>query len=846
MTIRTQKPSAVHLIANSHIDPMYMWQWEEGVAEALSTFRSAVELCETHGEFVFNHNEAYLYDWIRQLDPGLFARIQRMVAAGRWHPMGGWYVQPDCNLPSGESFVRQILAGLTFFERHFGLRPRTAMNLDSFGHTRGLAQILRKTGFSGYLFCRPTFGTSCPLPGDDFVWVGFDGSEVLGHRSNEHYNSGFGEAGQKLSEWLARSRPEGPALFLWGVGNHGGGPSRKDLSDLRELLSADATLRHSTPDAFFRDLSARRATLPRFAEDLNPVAEGSYTTLSRVKRKHRALENALFSTEKLSACAALQDLMTYPKEELSQALRDLLLGEFHDALAGSMTQDAEQDTLRTLEHGLEAVAQVRFRAFHALTAGQPRVSPSETVFLAFNPHPYPVRGRFECECGLPPDRKTLGELDRQGGGTGVGLTWPVLRRDGKTVPCQLEKEHCHKPWDWRKRVVFEDVLPPFAMVRFDCAYRYVPAKPLPVVQPGPEGLLAVRTANLEATLNARTGLMDALRVNGVSVLREGAFRPLLVEDRHDAYGWGAGSFPNVVDDFRLMTPEEVRVHTGFADDPGVALRVIEDGDVRTVVEALLVNGASALALRYAVPKRGTEFEVELRVFWNERGRMLKLAVPTTLTSARFEGQTAYGAQALPADGREHCVHKWAGLFDDARRLAFTWINDGVHGCDCRDGELRISLLRSTLYLGSDYHSTCPPPKDRAYPRTDQGEHVFRFWFNAGDAAERREAVDREALAHNETPLLLAMCPSGEGVVPQPLALLDDDVLELTAFKLAEDGRGYILRIFEPTGTPRRARLRLPVVGLEQELALGPFEVQTWRLDPEARTLVPQTMDEQSE
>lgn len=836
------EPPRIHLIANSHIDPMYMWQWDEGVAEALSTFRSAVELCEEHAEFVFNHNEAYLYDWIRRLDPSLFARIQRMVAAGRWHIMGGWFVQPDCNLPCGESFVRQILAGRTFFERHFGVRPRASMNFDSFGHTRGLVQILRKTGFDGYLFCRPTRGTSCPLPGDDFVWVGFDGSEVLGHRSNEHYNSEFGEAGRKLSGWLSESRPTGPGLFLWGVGNHGGGPSRKDVVDLRVLIADDGNIRHSTPDAFFDDLAADRERLPRFDGDLNPVAEGCYTTLARVKQKHRTLENELYSTEKMLACCALQGLLSYPNEELTQALEDLLLGEFHDALAGSMTRDAEQDTLRTLDHGLEIVSRLKFRAFHALTAGQPRVNPSESVFLAFNPHPYPVRGRFECECGLPPNRKSLGELDRQGGGTGVGFTLPVLRCDGKPVPCQLEKEHCHKPWDWRKRVVFEAELPPFAMTRFDCAYRFVPVRPSPALRPGQDGL-TVRTERLEVLLNPQTGLMDRLRVDGRDFLREGSFRPLLVEDRHDAYGWGAGSFPKVAAAFRAMTPDEVRAHTGFADGPGEALRVVEDGEVRTVVESLLVSNASTLCLRYVLPKRGTEFEVELRVSWNEKGRMLKLAVPTTLSNVRFEAQTSYGAQTLASDGREHYVHKWAGLFDDTEGVAITWINDGVHGCDCHDGELRISLLRSTLYLGSDYHPTCPPPKDRTYPRIDQGDHVFRFWLNAGGAAARRATVDREALARNEKPYVLALCPSGEGTVPQPLAVLDDDVLQLAVFKQAEAGDDYILRLFEPTGTPRRALLRLPIIGVEQELALGPFEVQTWRLDPHARTLRPQTMDE---
>lgn len=840
----THRTDCVHLIANSHLDPMYMWQWEEGIAEAVSTFRSAVALCEDNRTYVFNHNEALLYDWIRRLDPDLFARIQRMVQAGRWHIMGGWFVQPDCNLPCGESFVRQMVSGLSFFEKHFGVRPHTAVNLDSFGHTRGLVQILQKTGFSAYLFCRPGVGARCVLPSDDFVWVGFDGSEVLGHRSAEHYNSEFGEAGDKLAKWLTTSRPSGPSLFLWGVGNHGGGPSRKDVANLNRLIAehGEGEIRHSTPDAFFQDLDRTRTHLPRISADLNPVAEGCYTTLARVKQKHRMLENELFSAEKMVSCCALQGLMDYPSEVLRDALEDLMLAQFHDSLAGSMIREAEQDTLRTLEHGLEITARLKFQAFHALSAGQPKVAPCGSVFLAFNPHPFPVLGRLECECGLPPDRKSLGELDRQGGGTGVGFTWPTLTCAGKRIPCQLEKEHCHKPWDWRKRVVFEVELPPFSMSHVACAYQLVPTQPKPTLKPSPEGL-RLRTERIEVLINTQTGLMDMLRIDGHDYLCGNAFRPMLVEDRYDAYGWGAGSFPKEIGEFTLMTPEQVRDYTGFEDGLAEAIRVIEEGEVRTVIEVLMQNGHSAIRMRYAIPARGTEFELEMLVLWSEKARMLKLSVPTTLRTARFEAQTAYGAQALEADGGEHCVHKWAGLFDPTEGRAFTWCNEGVYGCDCRDGELRISLLRATLYLGSDFNADCPPPKNRAYQRIDQGEHTFRFWFNAGDAVARRDAIDREALTHNEKPCVFSLCPSGEGTLPQPLAVLEDEVLQLTAFKKAETGDDYILRVFEPTGKTRHGRLRLPVVGLEQALELGPFEVQTWRLDLRTRTLRKQTMDE---
>ncbi|MBQ0009832.1 MAG: hypothetical protein KBS76_01860, partial [Ruminococcus sp.] len=147
--------SNLHLICNAHIDPVWLWELDEGVAETLSTFRVAADFCESYNGFIFNHNEAMLYEWVEEYDPALFARIQKLVREDKWHIMGGWYLQPDCNLPSGESFVRQILAGKNYFMDKFGVEPKTVINFDAFGHSRGLVQIMKKSGYDSYIFCRP-------------------------------------------------------------------------------------------------------------------------------------------------------------------------------------------------------------------------------------------------------------------------------------------------------------------------------------------------------------------------------------------------------------------------------------------------------------------------------------------------------------------------------------------------------------------------------------------------------------------------------------------------------------------------------------------------------------------
>lgn len=191
--------NTLHLICNTHLDPVWQWEWEEGAAAAVSTFRTAADFCEEFEGFVFNHNEALLYKWIEEYEPDLFRRIQKLVGEGKWHIMGGWYLQPDCNMPSGESFVRQILYGKMYFNEKFGVEPTTAVNFDSFGHTRGLVQILKKSGYDSYLFMRPEQkGTDIPL--EEFVWTGFDDSKIIAHRLSTGYNTPLGMVEQKICE----------------------------------------------------------------------------------------------------------------------------------------------------------------------------------------------------------------------------------------------------------------------------------------------------------------------------------------------------------------------------------------------------------------------------------------------------------------------------------------------------------------------------------------------------------------------------------------------------------------------------------------------------------------------
>lgn len=835
----------VHLISNAHLDPIWLWEWQEGAAEALSTFRTAADLCEAYDGFVFNHNEAVLYEWVAEYEPELFERIKRLVEAGRWHIMGGWFLQPDCNMPSGESFVRQALTGKRFFAEHFGAAPRTAINFDPFGHTRGLVQILAKSGSDSYLFMRP-HAKDLKLPSDDFTWVGYDGSTVSARRFGTGYNSGLGRAGEKVASWL--DRHDTPVQIVpWGVGNHGGGPSRKDIRDLNELAESrrdEVEIIHSTPEAYFDELR-RTGELPEHRGDLNSWAPGCYTSQIRIKQFHRALENEYYRAEKMASHASTAHGASYPSSELDEALRDLLTAEFHDILPGSSIRPAEEATIRLLDHGREIVSRVAARSFFSLCSGQPAAEEGSYPILVYNPHPYPVTGVFACELNLADQNWSD--------------SWTVfdVERGGAEVPSQVERELSNINLDWRKRVVFEATLAPSSINRFTARPRVLPGKPEPPSTPlasaghrspgatqsrarssvTPAGrFLEFRNDEMELLIDGRTGAVARYSVGGEPIIVDGA-RPLVISDYEDPWGSSVSEFRHLEGAFSPLNPAESARFAGVDDRAIDPIRVVEDGPVRTVVEVSLGYRDSRILLTYFIPRRGATFDVELDVLWQEKNRMLKLALSTPFTGGRLYGQVAYGVEELPTSGKELVTQKWQCITDKDEASGLLCIDDGIYGCDCRHGELRLSLLRSPAYSAlSGIRDREPVARHRHTPRIDQGSRRFSFRLTGGRAERLLAGADREALSFNEVPYVLSFYPAGAGGggtdsdrVAPGVELTSDSVV-MTAWKRSADDDGWVLRLYNPLDRTEECGVAVPASAVEQEVSMGPYEIKTLKID----------------
>ena len=245
----------VHIVFNAHIDPVWLWPWTAGVDETLNTCYTMCNTLDRHPDIIFTRGEAWVYEQVRRHDPALFKRIVKHIRAGRWSVVGGWWIQPDCNLPGLENMHRQIAIGRAWFEKHLGLFPRIGYNVDSFGHTAALPDILSAHGQNNYVFMRP-MAHETKLPANVFRWRGRPGGKTV---NAFRISYGYATIFPPNLEWIESSLKPLPngvthTMCFLGVGDHGGGPNEHMIQWVRDHQDAipGAKLEFSSPERFFQ------------------------------------------------------------------------------------------------------------------------------------------------------------------------------------------------------------------------------------------------------------------------------------------------------------------------------------------------------------------------------------------------------------------------------------------------------------------------------------------------------------------------------------------------------------------------------------------------------------------
>ncbi len=820
-------PLSVHLnlVCNSHLDPVWLWDWEEGMAAAIATFRAAADICEEYPDFVFNQNEALLYEWVEAHDPALFRRVRKLVKQGRWHIMGGWFLQPDCNLPSGEGLVRQVEYGRRYFWKKFRQRPSTAANLDSFGHSRGLVQILRKSGFDSYLFCRPRpDDPGLALPANDVRWMGFDGSTVHARRAQSHYHSLRGQAVAHIESHL-KANPGAPIdLILWGVGNHGGGPSRVDVDAIAAYHERNVQrgIRHSSPEVYFNSRRRHVYGFPVWREDLNPWAVGCYTSQVRVKQEYRRLENDLFLTEKLCTYAQLAGADRYPGAQLTAIERDLLLAQFHDILPGSGTPTVETSALRLLAHAAEELARLRRRPLFAIADSFGPAKPDEVPIFVFNPHPYPLRIQIDYEVQMP-DQNWSNDWHMA----------EIFSAAGRRLPAQIEKEESNLNLDWRKRVVWLADLAPSGVSRFDCRFRRAPRKA--TAHRILSGRERIKAPGVRFTLDAATGEITGLS-GGRSAVRS-AFRPTVFADSGDPWSSNSDRIGAQNGSFHLLSGGQAAKFAGL-DAPRVRpVRLIEEGAVRSVIESLWGYRRSAICQRITVPKAGSYLDVHYRVHWHEHAHALKIGITLPGTITDLVGQTVFGRQSLCCGGQEVTAQRWV-LAKAAGKSTVGVLSDSAYGYSVSGSTLWVTLLRSPYYAALPINDRplirCP----QFTPVVDQGVRDFRLRLLL-DNGGLEDGIEHLAQAWNEAPLAYSYYPSPAApkASTQSAVRISDHRVQLVSARVTEPAQTVRVRLFSSSHRAISSTVAVPRLKLSKRFRFGPFEVKTIDVDLKRRCMV---------
>ncbi len=784
------------MIGNAHIDPVWLWQWQEGLQEVKATFRSALDRMREEPRFIFTASAAAYYAWIEQNDPSMFEEIRARVAEGRWQIVGGWWVEPDCNIPCGESFARHALYSQRYFRDKFGVMATVGYNVDSFGHHAMLPQLLAKSGMNAYVFMRPSpheKGLASRL----FWWESDDGSRVIAFRLPFEYTAspeGLEKHVRRCAEEL--KPPYDETMCFFGVGNHGGGPTRENLEVIRRLgEKADMPdLVYSSPNLFFQRVCARDFPLPVVHDDLQHHASGCYSAHSGVKRWNRQAENALLVAEKLSTLLKTRTDTESTRDQLAHAWKIVLFNQFHDILAGTSIEAAYDDARDSYGEALSIAGRILNDAVQSLS-WKIHIEPEEDMkpIVVFNPHGWQVKAHVELE---------MGQLSE---------THILMDEENQQVPLQFVQSHGAALG--RTRISFVADLPPLGYRTYRVARRAsAPLSPQTTV-----GKHAVENERFLLEINPETGCIRRLydKLNTHNVFIGEAARAVVIDDPTDTWGHNVFAFNQVVGEFQVER-----------------VTLVEHGPVKSVIRVVSQYGRSRLVQEFALYSQLDQIDVSVTVDWREQFKMLKLRFPLNLNLMTATYEIPYGHIERFANGEEEPGQSWVDVSgiskDTGERYGLSILNDGKYSSDVHIRDIGLTVLRSPIYA---HHMPVVPQADGHYAILDQGIQRFGYTLLPHVGGWEQAGTVRRAAEMNQRPIALIETYHPGGDLPQKDSFLtvDRDNIIVSVVKQAEDNDDIIVRAYETDQVSTQATICLPKWNQVIQAAFVPCEIKTFRV-----------------
>jgi alpha-mannosidase len=784
------KQFTIRAVGNSHIDMAWLWPWTETVEVVRNTFRSALDLMREYPDFKFTMSSARAYEWMEEKYPDLFHEIEQRVKDGRWEIVGGMWVEPDLNMPAGESLTRQILVGKRYFRDKFGLDTKIGWNPDSFGYNAQLPQIYKKSGMDYFVTQKLLWAHEFTVfPYKLFWWEAPDGSRLLTYFPHDYAG---GIDAQTLANDLSVWAPAiyGPELHdspetmhLYGVGDHGGGPTRAMLDSAAHLRAPGTifpNLQFSTATAFFDDLEKKLPTItvPTWKGELYfQYHRGVFTTQAQTKERIRRTEETLLNAEKFSSLASLYG-RPYPQDEMVRDWKRLLFDHFHDIMPGSGIAVNYLDAKRNLEDVRRSGREIIAGSLGEIAA-RVNTQGDGVPVLIFNSLSWARTEMIEVEAQLP------------------GPTSQIQVVDSKGKPARAELLSIDSATHRAHFLLLADVPA--------LGYSTYFVRAVTASTPDQSGVKAtadtLENEFVRLKVDAQSGCITSL-------IDKQSQTEALAPSETDTGGPTNSICGNLLQTF-YDKPKEWDAWNIDADfekkhwdlDQADEVTLFEHTPLRAIIRVKKHFQNSAFVQDITVNAGVPRVDVKMHVSWHEKHILLKVAFPLSARNVKATYEIPYGTverpttRNTPAEQAQFEVPalQWADISDG--KHGFSLLNDSKYGYDAKGNVLRLSLLRS------------PEWPD---PHADEGEHEFTYSLYPHGGGWREAQTVRRGFELNYHLFTLPV-EKHQGAFPpvNSFVQIQPDNVVVTALKKAEDDDSLVLRFYEWAGKETDVVLQVP-------------------------------------
>ncbi len=787
----------VYMIGNAHLDPVWVWRWQEGSAETKATVRSALDRLNENEDFIFVCSSSFVYECIEDFDPDMFEEMKKRIQEGRFICVSGAFIQPDCNAPSGEGFARQFLCGQRYFYEKFGVTSKVGYNVDSFGHNAMMPQILKKSGMDNYIYMRPQ-EHEMHLNSNLFKWIAPDGSAVNAFRITQEYTYNYKDL-DDFKQRLEKVCNEGVdcsdyVMCFYGVGNHGGGPTKQNIEIIHQYMKENNPdeVVFGNPNEFFEDMLAAGTTLPEHRGDLQHHASGCYTTVTEVKNQVRRCENELLASEVYSSVANVLMNKAYPTQKLADAWKNVLFLHFHDAVGGCSVKPVYDDLTYWAGETLTISQRVTNSALQTISWAIDTSDASKGLpVIIFNPHSWDFKG--------------LVTINKQ--------VKAIYNSKGERQTVQYVFSPANNVY-LRDDTMFMAEVPAmgYATYYFKDADEIECENPVSAGEYLPENerfrtVHFIENDLLRVEFDRNSGYIASIydKETGKNWLNGmGAVPVIIDEDLHDTWSHGRNFFDKNVG--------------AFYD---AKFTVIEQGPLRATIKVENSHGNSTLAQYFSLTAGKKALEVKAVVDWDKKERMLKLAFDMNVENPKALYEIPYGFIERECDGEEEPGQMWVAITDGESGYAL--LNDNKYSFSFKDNTMNLTILRSKMYC--DHGGERPQEADY----TDLGVHTFCYSIMPMENSKIDKVV-KASREFNQQPVnIIENNHEGKLADSYRGINLEGDNVVVSAFKRSEDGTGLVLRAYETTGKTVTASFSGEALRVPLKAEFTPHSVKTFML-----------------